>query len=828
MMHKSKVFIIALATTLFSFAINSAPISQKQIDQFTSLPPAQQAALAKTMGVDLNDIKGQISQRSANTEIENTPVMPRDVDYETQGADEFNFEVGEGLELDKQQAQETKLKPFGYDVLANEPQTYAPTMDIAIPQEYIVGPGDVISIQVFGKENMEHELPITREGEVILPHLGPFSVGGLSFVEMKQLLKSKIKEKIIGVNVVVGMASLRSMRVFVLGDAYKPGPYHLSSLSSISHALFAAGGIRTIGSLRNIQLKRSGKLIKKLDLYELLINGDSSNDVLLQSGDVIFIAPVGKRVSVDGEVRRPGIYELAKGDNFSTVLAMAGGLLPSAYAQAITVERYQQQSLRQLINIDVTDEKQSMAAVAAGDVIKVAKSSNMFTKSVSISGAVVRQGKFQWQAGQRITDLLPQVNSHLLENADLSYGLVVREINLARHIEVLQFSIAQALTDQSSADNLLLQANDQVLIFANNEASRTALLEPIVEKLKRQGGSGQPVQLVEIVGEVKYGGSYPLAKNTRVDDLVVAAGGLKESAYLARADITRDQVNSRIASKEWLTIDLGLALTSEIEASADNPLLQSKDRLNIYKIPEWSENHVVELRGEFVFPGKYTIRRGESLSELIKRAGGFTEFAHLKGSIFTREKLQQLEKQNLVKLSEDLRLEIASKSLSDEGSSQSYNDMQSMLAEITKLEPVGRLVIDLPKALEENNYNIALEGGDILYVPTLNNSVNVIGQVQVASSHMYDEGLSADDYLLQSGGSKKRADEERIYIISANGTIKMLSNNWFSSSSDSSMKPGDTVVVPLDAEYMNDLTLWTSATTILYNTAVAVAAISGI
>ena len=377
-------------------------------------------------------------------------------------------------------------------------------------------------------------------------------------------------------------------------------------------------------------------------------------------------------------------------------------------------------------------------------------------------------------------------------------------------------------------DNILLQANDKILIFASDESSRKELLEPVLQQIQKQGGSGQPIQLVEVAGEIKFSGIYPLTTGAKVDDLVRAAGGLKESAYLARADITRAQINAVTATKEWLTIDLANALKEGESSKLDNVLLQSKDRLNIYKIPKWSENRVVELRGEFVFPGKYTIRRGENLVDLINRAGGFTDFAHLEGSVFTREKLQALEKKNLTKLSEDLRLEIASKSLSSDGSTQSYSDMQNMLAEITKLQPVGRLVIDLPKALIDNSYNVALEGGDILYVPTLNNSINVIGQVQVASSHMYDDSLSADDYLLQSGGSKKRADEERIYIIAANGRIKMLANNWFTNNADSHMKPGDTVVVPLDAEYMSDLNLWTSATTIMYNTAVAIAAISGI
>lgn len=251
--------------------------------------------------------------------------------------------------------------------------------------------------------------------------------------------------------------------------------------------------------------------------------------------------------------------------------------------------------------------------------------------------------------------------------------------------------------------------------------------------------------------------------------------------------------------------------------------------MNVHKIPAWSENHVVELRGEFVFPGKYTIRRGETLADLIVKAGGLTEYAHPDASVFTRTQLKELEQKNLIKLAGDLRIEMASKSLTEKGASTSYDDAQKLLADITKLEPVGRLVINLPDVMTQKSEEILLEGGDVLYVPTKKNSINVIGQVQVSSSHLYDATMTAEDYIIQSGGAKKRADEDRIYIISANGSIKMVEeSNWFAGSANTALKPGDTIVVPLDAEYMNDLTLWSTATQIIYNAAVAVAAINGI
>jgi polysaccharide biosynthesis/export protein len=886
-------------------AIAANQISEQQLEQFKKLPPSQQEALAKSMGVDLNSIKGQLSKSGSSEDKKNTETFPRGTQFDAEG----NPLTEEELEELEKLEESDELKPFGYDVFANSPQTFAPMMDIAIPADYIIGPGDKISIQVFGKEKDELELTVNREGQIIFPAHGPFTVSGLSFNEMKRLLTARIKEKVIGVDVVVGIASLRSMRVFVLGDAHKPGPYTLSSLSSVTHAIFAAGGISDIGSLRNIQLKRAGKLVTSIDLYDLLIKGDSRSDVLLQSGDVIFIAPKGNTISVEGEVRRPAIYELSQNESFNDVLAMSGGLLPTAFAKTTRVERYNQDSLRTVVNLDLTKKSDLAIEAHAGDAVYVMKAAEMFEQSITVIGAVTRPGKYQWQTGQRITDIFPNINSHLLNSADLNYSIVVREIDIARNIEILQFDLAKAISSPNSTDNIVLQGNDKILVFASviklidskinldslaftqdnlakkeqelakekykqkqfwlkygdsekvaqldsDEAaaaklveqsiaqfsggeleeeldlkeltlfSRQRLLMPIIEKLKRQGKSGQPIQLVEADGEVKFPGVYPLAQNARVSDLIAAAGGLTESAYMVRAEVSRNQIINHRAQQTSLMFSLSSALAGD---EKDNVLLSSKDRLNIHQIPAWSENNVVELRGEFVFPGKYTVRRGESLADLIAKAGGFTKFAHQEGSVFTRVQLREIEQQNLLKLTADLRIEMASKSMTDQNYSQSYVEVQQMLADMANVQPVGRLVIDLPKVISNKNYDVLLEGGDVLYVPTLKNSINVVGQVQVTSSHIYDINLSAEDYLAQSGGSKKRADEGRIYIISANGSIKMMeSGNWFSSDAGDNLRPGDTIVVPLDAEYMNNLALWSSVTGIIYNSAVAIAAISGI
>ena len=885
-------------------------ISPQQLAQFEKLSPAQQRAVAQSMGVDLATIQTQLSAsknaKNVQGQEQSQQYFPRGTTFDEYGNPRLEDNIVQGQEKDKNIA--STPEPYGYDVFSNAPTTFAPNVDIAVPAHYMVGPGDTLSVQIFGKENFNYELPVSREGEVVVPQLGPFTVAGLTFTEMKKYLANEIKNKILGVDVSIALTEMRSLRVFVLGDAYKPGAYVLNSLSSITHALFAAGGIADIGSLRNIQLKRAGELVAILDLYELLIEGDSSNDLLLKSGDVIFIPPLGQQVTVAGEVRRPAIYELKGAEKFTDIIDMAGGLLPTAYPSSTVVERFNKNNLRSIVNVDLSQQSSLQAKVKAGDFINVMKTTELFSESITVIGAVIRPGNYQWMAGQKIADLLPNVHAYMLDDADLSYSLVIREKDIGRNIDVFQFSLFNAISNPLSQDNIALEPRDKVLIFSNIEIpsfnrhglsalaltknellerersdvqkqyeerefwryygedtaissndeqialaekfasintlsgiseqddtsirelnffSRKRLLAPVIEQLKRQAATGQPMQLVEIAGAVKNPGVYPLAKNNKVNDLIVAAGGLKESAYLKSGELTRNDFAKGHASKLAIKVNLGSALGGNVD---DNFLLKSKDRLNVHLIPAWQENHIVTLRGEFMFPGKYTIKRGDTLSDLIKRAGGFTEFAYLDASLFAREKLKQLEQKNLVKVSENLRMELASKSLSQQESAAGidYQQTRQLLADLTDVKPIGRLVIDIPLILSDPSADVILENGDMLYVPTKVNSINVVGQVQVASSHLHKNSLAAEDYIALSGGMKKQADESRVYIIKANGAVKKPSNgNWFSTQ-EQDLKPGDTIVVPLDTYYMEDLTLWSTVTQIIYQSAVAIRAISGV
>ena len=460
---------LSLSISQYASAAIPANISPQQIEQFKRLPEAQQRALAQNMGLDYEMIKRQLSMNGMSSISQpkaDQTVYPRGTQF-----DEFGNPIAE-QELLQANINKKELKPYGYDVFANAPQTFAPTMNIVVPQDYILGAGDTLSVQIFGKQNHDYQLPVSRQGQVVIPELGPFSVAGLTITEAKKFLAEKIKQKILGVDVITTLFELRSIRIFVAGDAFKPGPYVLSGLSSITHAIFAAGGINDIGSLRNIQLKRGGKLVSRLDLYDLLINGDSTKDVLLKSGDVVFVSPVGERVTIDGEVNRPAIYELTGGESFESVVKMAGGMLPSAYPSATVVERFNDKNIRTVINVNFDNKQHLAKQVHNGDVINVMRTSEQYDSSITVIGAVTRPGKYQWSEDTKVTDILPNIHAYMLADADLSYSIVVREKDIGRNIEIHQFSLFNAISEPQSKDNLTLEAHDKILVFSLHEKFR--------------------------------------------------------------------------------------------------------------------------------------------------------------------------------------------------------------------------------------------------------------------------------------------------------------------------------------------------------------------
>lgn len=891
-----KVFtqFISAFILLCSFSTLAFTPTASQLEQFKKLPKAQQEALAKQYGVDIATITGTNQSNTQNNTQQQSSIGERTEPGKEELTDEERFKP----KIDE-------LKPYGYELFAGEPTTFMPSENAAVPDTYIVGPGDQLKINFYGKESESFEVIVDREGRISIPDLSPVEVAGLTFAEIKELIKVKVEQEVIGVKAFVSLGQLRSMRILVLGEAYKPGSYSVSSLTTVSHALFVSGGVSDIASLRNIQVKRAGKVVANFDLYDLLIKGDSSNDIVLKPGDVVFIPSVGAQVKVEGAVKRPAIFELKKGESAKQLLAMAGGLKPNAYAKNAVVERFNFDR-KEVLSVDFS-KPQINYIPQDGDRIRFNSVSSQYQNSISLIGAVARPGNYQWHQGKRISDVLKSIRGDLLPQADLSYGLVIREINVNGDIEAHQFDVAQAII-KNPENNLQLKANDKIVVFSRFEEkeaeqsalanmalsqeqqeqqqkaeqwhkfeqkefekyigvnqedeelvlednkiltiaeiskrkakeeedqelkpedyalfSRHNLLAPIIAKFKQQASVQQAMQLVEISGNVTFPGIYPLMIGGEVKDLITAAGGLLESAYVKQAEITRI-VASDGSKIEHLRFDLESAMKGDLQS---NITLQSKDSINVFAIPNWQENVKVELKGELKFPGTYTIRRGETLTELLERAGGFSQFAEQKAAVFTRTSIKEQEQKQLARLSTELRRDIASKSFQNSVSSStlSYEEMNMLLNDLASVEAVGRLVIDLP-LIVNNQQNLVLQDGDTLYVPSKRDSISVIGEVNYSTSHLYKSGVSVDDYIALSGGLKERAAEDRIYIIKANGSVKIPSTGgWFAANNAEQLEPGDTIVIPMDAGHMDKLTLWSAATQILYQLGVAVAAIGSL
>ena len=876
----------------------------EQIQMFQNLPADQQSALADKYGISIPS--GNAAQPSS---YQNPQVIePRPVVSDANQTDLLD---------------DGELKRFGLELFAGSPTTFAPVNDVPVPTNYTVGAGDEVVVQLFGKENTTHRLRVNRAGVINFPSLGPVQVAGMSFSEVRDSLEKRVKEQMIGVRSDISLGEMRTMQVFVMGDAYKPGAYTVSALTTISQAIYYSGGFGDSGALRDVQLKRNGKVIRKLDMYDLLLKGDSRNDIRLLPGDVVFIGAVGNTISIDGEVNRPAIYEVKPGETYKQAIQMAGGFTANAYSEQVEVKRYAAKGARDALTLNFSQSHDQQVKVKDGDSVNVLKKSEELTRYVQIEGDVKHPGFVEWKNGLRVANLFQSVDTSFNSTADVSYAVVVRETNPQRDIEVYQVNLANAILAPNSKDNLLLQSRDRVLVFNrfNNEDldtladqetvskaktleqaqlqaqqdiqkeqevmsssvaisasgspkvgpmndvnsqstlqigsnpeeikqpkimfrgkeitqedfeslkqnTRRTLLAPVLLQLQQQSRLGLAPQIAEVFGEVKHPGRYPITPRMTVSTLLEAAGGLTYNAFTINAELARTVINERDerASIDVERIDLRKAIQG---SHSDNAVIVGRDRLNVLEKPNVKLQSTVTLQGEVRFPGTYTVRQGETLGELLERAGGLTEYAHPQGAIFTREALRLQEQKLLNQYAADMRAETAKKTFradSNIGSVISDPDKTlKFVEEASRSKALGRMVVQLNRIVQDDrSADFMLEDGDFLFVPTFRNTVSIMGEVQVPITYLLDNQFDVDDYLNKAGGAKKQADEDRIFVVRADGSVyKPTSGYWFGNKKEE-LKAGDTIVVPIDTDYRDALSTWTAATQILYQTGVAINAL---
>jgi len=722
------------------------------------------------------------------------------------------------------------LKPFGSELFKDASSTFAPATDIPVPSDYVIGPGDQLVVQLFGSQNRTLRLTVGRDGRINFPEIGPINVGGQTFVRVSTDLEQRVAQQMIGVRASVGMGDTRSIRVFVMGEANRPGSYTVSGLGTITSALYAAGGLKPFGSLRDIQLKRAGAVIRRLDLYDLLLRGDTTDDAKLLSGDVIFIPPVTATVAVDGEVFRPAIYEMHGNTSVIDIIRLAGGLTTEADSSRAALVRVNELRSRVVINVPLENSQGRSELLRNGDFLRVLRLRPTLDQGVSLEGHVFRPAPAAWFEGMRLTDVIGSVDE-LKPNADLNYILIRRELPPDRRVVMLSADLAAALGNPSSSRNVLLKPRDRIIVF-DSESGRQQMITPFIEEMRRQSRIDLPTEIVRIDGRVKARGDYPLEPNMRISDLLRAGGGLQDAAYGAKAELTRYRVSGDARRTQLVEIDLAAIMRGDESADL---LLQPFDFLNVKEVPEWSEQEQVTLLGEVRFPGNYPIQRGETLRSVLDRAGGLTTLAFPSGSVFTRLELKEREQQQIDRLAErmqgDLAIMAMQAAAANQGQAgQALSVGQSLLSQLKSAKAVGRLVIDLNEVLKSpvgSPVDVVLREGDQLIIPKQKQEVMVIGEVQNNTSHFYRADLSRDDYIALSGGVTRKADRDRIYIVRADGSVvSNESGGWFRRSGQIAMKPGDAVVVPLDTERMPALPLWQAVTGILYNLAIAVAAVN--
>ncbi|MEC8420073.1 MAG: SLBB domain-containing protein [Verrucomicrobiota bacterium] len=731
-------------------------------------------------------------------------------------------EIDRKTESIQKDSQKKYLRPFGHDLFFEVNQNSL-MIDAPVPSDYRIGPGDLIEVQLFGQRNASYSLKISSEGIIRFPEIGPINVfeGGTSFVDLKNLLQQKITDQLgAGVQSSISLGAFRSINVLLLGEVEKQGVLRVSSMASVVDVLLGSSGIKETGSLRKVQLNRSGNPIATIDLYELLLRGDSSSDQSLEPGDVVFVPVINDQVSVDGAVRRPAKYELLGNENLSDIIDLAGGLDARAVSNVINLERLDENFYPMIKSLNLAQE--SEFKIRDGDILRVDSSVSNIRNAISLMGATEKSGEYEWKIGLELQDLITN-RLDLSTNVDLEYGLVSRKSKNGK-IKCLTF-VPSKIFD---GEGILLFPEDKVYFFS--KSSREESLESLISDLRLQTKSGEYAKLVRVSGSVHFPGEYPFTESMSVDDLIRAGGGTKDSTYMMDAEITRIHVDSeQVASVKHIRVDQKSLTESNTSKQFK---LQPYDVLSLKPIPLWREGESIELSGEFRFPGIYSIKSGETLLDVIDRAGGLSERAFPKGAVFSRQSLRENEEKQKERLIAQLESDLATATLSATDPAQvaqAQSAANAMLSRLRSSKVQGRLVIDLEKLLKtRDNFQLLVKADDKLFVPQIPYSVSVSGEVQFPTSHLHQEGLDLDDYIKRSGGFTQNADKSRTFVVKANGEVMIKDGSaWFVKGSiGTSMNSGDVIVVPIDVKQTRFLENLTYGTQILYQLAVAAAAVN--
>ncbi|WP_263381606.1 SLBB domain-containing protein [Granulicella arctica] len=693
-----------------------------------------------------------------------------------------------------------KLKRFGSDMFINRDSSLLSRnglgqgnlpIDLPVGPDYILGPGDGITINLWGGISQSLTRVIDREGKVVLPEVGSLVIAGLTLQHAQITIANALKQQFRNAQIDITIARLRTVRVYVVGDVQRPGAYELSSLSTPLNALYAAGGPTGIGSLRTMHHLRGKQIIRDIDLYDFLLHGLRMDDDRFESGDTLLVPPAGPQVAIGGMVKRPAIYEVRSSSSLAELLEDAGGTTVMAALNHVTIERIQANQQRETISLDppAGGDPQSTSEVIArfnvkdGDRIQVAPILPYSERAIYVEGHVVRPGKYPYKDGMQLSAVLGTYKDLLPEPA--MHGEIIRLAAPDLHPETMQFDLAEVLIGNN---NVLLQPFDTIRIFGRYEVDSPQ---------------------VTIRGEVLRPGAYALSQGMTSAQLVKMAGGFKRDALLDSADLTSYTIQDekKIVSQR-LSVRIGEALKAEYQR--DDVALKAGDVLTIHQISGWNDiGTSVTLEGEVTYPGSYGLQEGERLSSVLRRAGEFRGTAYPSGAVLIRTQVRDLEEKSRAELIRQIESTSAasriSPSLTAQDQSSTLQAVAAQQAEVLqrlKSQPAsGRLVIHVGtdiKSWENTDADIEMRSGDVLTVPKRPGFVLVSGQVYNSSAITFVPGKVAGWYLRRAGGSNDVADRKDIFVIRANGSVVgRRSGGWYGTNViGTRLEPGDVVVVP--------------------------------
>ncbi len=674
-----------------------------------------------------------------------------------------------------------RLPIYGASLFTEVPSTFAPVSDVPVGPGYILGPGDEINIQMSGAVNDQMRLAIDRTGALSIPTVGSIHVAGLPYSQLNNLLTAQLGKIYRNFTVNAQLGSLRTIQVFVVGQVRRPGTYSISSLSTLTNAIFASGGPSPQGSLRDIQVKRDGVTIDHFDLYDLLLHGDKTKDIPLQSGDVLFVPFVGPQIAVVGSVDNPAIYELkTTGEKPDTTVAealqMAGGETAVAAGSTVRLERVFEHSMRSIEDVNLTSGN---VALRNGDILSVTSVTDRFRDAVTLRGNVANPGRYVWHPGMRISDLIPNKESLITRN-------YWRKRNqLGQLAQDYQTDRPDTSTQREGALEVHGNTTDKLAAAATQGAPATA------NSGDSSGGSS--------VGAALTGNNSPFEAKT---DVILSAPDI----YWTYAVIERQSATDLTTS--LIPFNLGKVVLDG-DASQNLELLPN-DVVTIFskadlRVPSSLQTRYVRLEGEFDAAGVYSVLPGETLRGLLRRVGGFTPDAYLYASEFTRESTRRVEQQRLREYADQLEAQILATTsqqvarASTPGDQQAENastaDARSAVQRLRSLQPIGRIVLDLKPDSKGVDAvpDIALEDGDRFVVPRVPANVTVEGQVYNANAFVYTPGERVIDYLKRAGGPDREADKKRMFLLHADGSVV---SRQYANVGESPIYPGDTIVVP--------------------------------